>query len=78
MTSSPASPRSEAPRICSIHQDFHEGLGLTFLICATDVFHGHGRDQRGLASLADFGFRHAGTAERGIRVERVSDLSLVG
>src|SRR6516164_10743860 len=55
----------------SIHQDFHEALGLASLTRATDVFHCQGRDQRGLAGLADFRFRHAHPAKWWIGVERV-------
>src|SRR3974377_1562463 len=53
----------------SIHQDFHEAIGLASLTCATDVFHCQGRDQRGLAGLADFRFRHAHPAKWRIGVE---------
>ena len=75
MTSSPVSSRSEAPQYLfaiSIYQDLHEALGLAFLIRAADVFHCHCRNQRGLAGLADLRFRHAGAAERRIRVKRIS------
>src|SRR5262249_4655153 len=56
----------------SIHQDFHEPLGLAFLICAADIFHSQYGNERGLASLADFLFRHPPTTKWGIGVERVS------
>src|SRR5690348_11574687 len=55
----------------SIHQDFHEPLGLAVLICAADILHSQCRNQRGLASLADFRFRHPPATKWGIGVERV-------
>ena len=60
----------------SIRQDFREALGLALLKRATDVFHQHCRNQRGLAGLAYLCFRHAYTTERGIRVERISGDSI--
>ena len=57
--------------VISIDKDFHETLGLTSLIRAHDVLHRHDRDQRRLARLADFRFRHPGAAKWRIGVERV-------
>src|SRR5277367_84467 len=57
--------------VISIHKDFHETLGLTSLIRANDILHCHSRDQRRLARLTDFGFRHPGAAKWRIGVERV-------
>src|SRR5271170_225986 len=57
--------------VISIHKDFHKTLGLTSLIRANDVLHCQGRDQCRLARLADFRFRHPGTAKWRIGVERV-------
>jgi hypothetical protein len=55
----------------SIDQHFLEALSLAFLTCATDVFHCQGRNQRRLASLADFRFRHHSAAQWRSGVERV-------
>src|ERR1700704_452970 len=55
-----------------VHQDLHETLGLTLLIGAAHVLHGHGRDQRRPTALAHVGLGHAGAAKRGIGVERIS------
>ena len=50
-------------------KDFHKTLRLTSLVCAHDVLHRHGRDQRGLAGLADLRFRHPSAAKGRIGVE---------
>jgi hypothetical protein len=55
----------------SIHKDFHKTLRLTSLVCAHDVLHRPGRDQRGLAGLADFRFRHPSAAKGRVGVERI-------
>ena len=76
MTSSPPTPRIDAPRNCSglgVDEDLHEALRLALLEGAADILHGHLGHRAPADRIAHLRLGQPDAAERRIGVQVVGD-----